>query len=404
MRSFTKEELEAAVRQSKSWDNVYRILGCKGRPRIRRLCLDYEIDVSHFTGQGWNNGNHETKIGIEVYLSNQKPTKSINLKRRLFNAGLKSKVCEVCNRTEWNGQEIPLELHHINGNSEDNVISNLQIVCPNCHALTENYRGANQERIKYRKAVSLEEWKVAIESTYNRAQACIKLGIAPYGGNYKTIDKIIKEYQFKFLSPVCQPSKQIDEVKITYTDHKGETKEIAGKKRSRNKYPAGFNWRKQPHPWARKVQRPSKEELEKLVWEKPILQLSKEYGVTDNAVRKWCELYGIINLPPLRYWPRRRSGWTHEEALEEIRPKQPIKRFTDEQVKAILTLLVSRDLNQREIAKKYGVSHSVIVALKQNKTYRHISKEYHPVEPAPASNHEPLNWWDHGASALRFSP
>lgn len=38
---------------------------------------------------------------------------------------------------------IPLELHHINGVHSDNRIENLQLLCPNCHALTDNYRGKN---------------------------------------------------------------------------------------------------------------------------------------------------------------------------------------------------------------------------------------------------------------------
>jgi very-short-patch-repair endonuclease/transposase len=48
----------------------------------------------------------------------------------------------------------------------------------------------------------------------------------------------------------------------------------------------------------RKVKnRPSKNELKKLIWEKPITELGKIFGVSDNAVRKWCKAYGITNLP-----------------------------------------------------------------------------------------------------------
>lgn len=36
---------------------------------------------------------------------------------------------------------IPLELHHINGVHNDNRLENLQILCPNCHAFTDNYSG-----------------------------------------------------------------------------------------------------------------------------------------------------------------------------------------------------------------------------------------------------------------------
>lgn len=45
---------------------------------------------------------------------------------------------------------------------------------------------------------------------------------------------------------------------------------------------------------ARKVERPSREDLKALIRVKPFLQIGKDYGVTDNAVRKWCDEY---NLP-----------------------------------------------------------------------------------------------------------
>ena len=47
--------------------------------------------------------------------------------------------CEICNLIEWNSQSIPLDIHHINGDSSDNNLSNLIILCPNCHRQTDNY-------------------------------------------------------------------------------------------------------------------------------------------------------------------------------------------------------------------------------------------------------------------------
>ena len=63
--------------------------------------------------------------------------------KRLLNANLKERICEHCENTLWLGNPIPLELHHINGVSSDNRLENLQLLCPNCHALTDNYRGKN---------------------------------------------------------------------------------------------------------------------------------------------------------------------------------------------------------------------------------------------------------------------
>ena len=51
----------------------------------------------------------------------------------------------------------------------------------------------------------------------------------------------------------------------------------------------------------RKVGRPSEEELEKLILEMPLTKIGKQFGVSDNAVRKWCKNYGITNLPNNSY-------------------------------------------------------------------------------------------------------
>jgi 5-methylcytosine-specific restriction endonuclease McrA len=52
-----------------------------------------------------------------------------------------------------------------------------------------------------------------------------------------------------------------------------------------------------------KSKKPTKEILEKLVWEKPTLHLSKDFGVSDVAIAKWCKSYRI-SKPPRGYWAK----------------------------------------------------------------------------------------------------
>lgn len=47
--------------------------------------------------------------------------------------------CESCGRKTWKGQPIPLEQDHIDGNHMNNSMTNLRLLCPNCHALTPTY-------------------------------------------------------------------------------------------------------------------------------------------------------------------------------------------------------------------------------------------------------------------------
>ena len=43
-------------------------------------------------------------------------------------------------------EPIPLELDHIDGNSDNNSRSNLRMICPICHARTPTYRGRNMKK------------------------------------------------------------------------------------------------------------------------------------------------------------------------------------------------------------------------------------------------------------------
>lgn len=53
------------------------------------------------------------------------------------------------------------------------------------------------------------------------------------------------------------------------------------------------------------INKPTKEELENLVWTYPFTSLGKIYNVSDNAVRKWCKSYGITDLPSRGYFLRK---------------------------------------------------------------------------------------------------
>lgn len=79
----------------------------------------------------------------EILVENSNFVNSNNLRKRLIKEGVKEYRCECCKLTEWLGKPIALELHHINGVKSDLRIENLMILCPNCHAITDNYRGKN---------------------------------------------------------------------------------------------------------------------------------------------------------------------------------------------------------------------------------------------------------------------
>lgn len=137
-KQYTKEQLEEIVKRNQSYMGVAKELGYKLAgtyvQSINTMIQHYGFDVSHFTGQA---GSNRGKFKMENFTTNSK-ARTTNLRPALIN--MRGHKCECCGLEEWQGKPIPIEIHHIDGDSTNHSLDNLQLLCPNCHALTDSWR------------------------------------------------------------------------------------------------------------------------------------------------------------------------------------------------------------------------------------------------------------------------
>lgn len=146
---FTKEQLQKMCDESTSFRELtgkigYAIDSGSGVATVRAAVIELGLNTDHFTGQSHQKSLGIIRTPIEKYLSNEVKVKTLFLKNRLIQEGILKYQCNKCGGVEWLNQPIPLELHHKDGNNKNNNLNNLELLCPNCHAFTDTYRGKNK--------------------------------------------------------------------------------------------------------------------------------------------------------------------------------------------------------------------------------------------------------------------
>lgn len=113
---------------------------------FKRYAIKFGCYRPNQGGKGTHKDGGNPGYDIKDILSGKYPGyQTYKLKNKLFSAGIKENKCEICGITEWNGQPLNMELHHIDGNRNNFSLNNLQVLCPNCHAQTDNFTSKNQK-------------------------------------------------------------------------------------------------------------------------------------------------------------------------------------------------------------------------------------------------------------------
>lgn len=139
---YTKEILQEAVDNSKSFRDVLRYLNLKQaggtQSYITKRIKEFQIDTTKFKGHAWAKDTVRPKIrnsdNVLVLRTEGDRQKSHLLTRCLLESGVQH-VCSKCGQSpEWLGNPLTLDVDHINQNWLDDRLENLRFLCPNCHS------------------------------------------------------------------------------------------------------------------------------------------------------------------------------------------------------------------------------------------------------------------------------
>lgn len=130
-----RDEILSYISNNYSKVEIARELDCK-MPTLERYLRKLGIEYHGNQGGKGRKTDPKRKPALEFIHSNASNSAKRN---RLIDDGIKEFKCECCGLSEWMGRPIPLELHHIDFNHYNNDISNLQILCANCHMQAHNY-------------------------------------------------------------------------------------------------------------------------------------------------------------------------------------------------------------------------------------------------------------------------
>jgi hypothetical protein len=256
---YQEAEARKAIRESRSWAEALRRLGmCPtgGASKVlRKYAALWGISADHFDPYATFQ-RPRTRKPLEEILVKKSTYSRNHLKERLYQEELKRPICELCSQDEnWHGRRLGMILDHVNGVSDDNRLSNLRIVCPNCAATLDTHCGRGRRLSR-------------------PDRDCERCG-APFRAKYATQ---------RHCSQQC-----------------GSRWDRTGK----------------PRPSARRAVRPPHAQLLREVTAVGYSATGRRYGVSDNAIRKWLRDYereraaaegrdpAAIEIPK-RTWPNRR--------------------------------------------------------------------------------------------------
>jgi|JI10StandDraft_1071094.scaffolds.fasta_scaffold00171_70 Zn finger protein HypA/HybF involved in hydrogenase expression len=143
--------------------------------RIVKTINRLKVDTSHWLNKSELSTKYSKKPSLKRLSDNEIFTPSSDVPNSIVKKRLLKLVeykCLICGISEWLGKHLVLQMDHIDGDHNNNLLSNLRLLCPNCHSQTSTY---NQKRKIKTETKCLDCNKLLQSSKVKRCAQCYSL-------------------------------------------------------------------------------------------------------------------------------------------------------------------------------------------------------------------------------------
>lgn len=227
---YTQEELVNIVKISTSYKDLAKKLGYTSFSGDLKKLLEKKF--SNFDTSHFNKVIRPIKRTAENIFIKDSTADQSTLRKWYYENKYTPYICSICGQEPiWQGKSLTLILDHINGINNDDRLENLRWVCPNCNQQLETTNGKNKK-------------------VHRKKYYCIDCGKEISRNSTRCIECYAK---FKVTKPKQNSQRtEVSDMLVT------------------------------------------REELKHLIRTTSFVKIGERYGVSDNAVRKWCDK---LNLP-----------------------------------------------------------------------------------------------------------
>lgn len=120
----------------------------------RRRFSDRLEDFTVFKNRKYCSRECMQKAYLKIGEHNQNWSNAHTTARKINELILHKKVCELC------GSDTNLDIHHIDGNWQNNNLDNLMCLCRSCHTKYEKNKDKGVSNLRIRKLTPLETWRL----------------------------------------------------------------------------------------------------------------------------------------------------------------------------------------------------------------------------------------------------